>query len=229
MNQRSLTVTQSLLIINVLVFVLGLFVQAPLDRELAMRWGGGDGSGVSVFKLFWNYSFEGCFQEGEFWRVVTYQFVHSNTMHLIFNMWALFFFGPIVERLMGGKWYLAYYLGCGVAGALFFSLLAALGFFGPGWMDTPLIGASAAIYGVMVAVAFIAPDARVQLVFPPVSMTMRTFALVVIAIACSTIVFQWDNAGGEAGHLGGIIMGAIVMTVWKLVIRHRMNQWNNRL
>lgn len=218
MNQGKLTVTKSLIIINVLVFVLGLFVQGPMpwnEQEVG-----------SVFIRFWNYSFHDCFQKWEIWRLITYQFVHADVMHILFNMWALYFFGPIVEYVMGGKRFLGFYLICGVAGALFSSLLASLGLFGAPWfwVFVPMIGASAAIYGVMVAVAFMAPSARVSLIFPPISMTMRTFALVVIGIACATILFHWSNAGGEAGHLGGIIMGALIMLIWKQVIRFRRRQ-----
>ena len=141
---------------------------------------------------------------------------------------------------MGPRRFLAYYLSCGVAGALFSSILAGLGTFSmidspqavlevnalvhqftdytgmvQPWELVPLIGASAAVYGVMVSVAFMFPDVRISLLFPPVTMTMRTFALVIIGFATVTILFNLDNAGGEAGHLGGIILGSIVMLVWK--------------
>ena len=172
---------------------------------------------------------------------ITYQFLHANFGHVLFNMWALYFFGPAVEHIMGSRKFLAYYLSCGVAGALFSSLLAGMGIYSmvgddpqsfmyvnalvhqftdytgtvEPWQMIPMIGASAAVYGVMVCVAYMFPNERISLLFPPVTMTMRTFALVVIAIASATILFNFDNAGGEAGHLGGIILGALVMTVWK--------------
>ena len=78
-----------------------------------------------------------------------------------------------------------------------------------------MVGASASIYGVMVAAAFMFPDAQLRLLFPPITLQLRTFAWAVIGIATVVIVFNFGNAGGEAGHLGGIILGAIVMLVWK--------------
>lgn len=185
------------------------------------------------------YSWFTCFMEGEIWRMVTYQFLHANFGHILFNMWALFFFGPAVERIMGPRKFLLYYLGCGVAGALFSSVLAGIGLYSAldnqsfysvnalvqqftdysgtvePWQMVPMIGASAAVYGVMVSVAFMFPHVRISLLFPPVSMTMRTFALVIIGIAAASVLLNLNNAGGEAGHLGGIIMGAIVMLIWK--------------
>jgi membrane associated rhomboid family serine protease len=85
----------------------------------------------------------------------------------------------------------------------------------------PLIGASASIYGVLVACAFMYPDVRISRLFPPVTLRLRTFALVIIGIAAATILFNFNNAGGEAGHLGGIIMGAIIMLAWKYRLVNR--------
>ena len=88
------------------------------------------------------------------------------------------------------------------------------------WQMIPLIGASAALYGVIIATAFMYPDARISLLFPPITLKLRTFALWVVGIASFIILFNLDNAGGEAGHLGGIIMGALIMYIRKLRQRH---------
>lgn len=237
MNQYRLTVTQSLLLINIVVFVVGIMVQRNAYLGIAIPEGGP----ISIFELLGAHSWYLTFTEGQIWRLITYQFVHANLGHVVFNMWALYFFGPAVEQVFGPKRFLAFYLLCGVAGALFSSVLAGLGFYSSlpttpdtialvnylanfsgyegtvvPWQMVPLVGASAAIYGIMVAVAFMYPDVRISLLFPPVTMTMRTFALVVIGIATVVILFNGGNAGGEAGHLGGIIMGAVIMLVWKL-------------
>lgn len=250
MNDKKISVTHALIIINILVFALGMFVRKPGAMGLFLPW---LENSTSAFELFCSYSWFTCFMEGELWRLVTYQFIHANFGHILFNMWALFFFGPMVEYVMGPRRFLTYYLVCGVAGALFSSLLAYMGLFNsfgnaPGiewqvneiaryagytgyvqpWQMMSMVGASAAIYGVMIAVAFLAPHARISLIFPPVSMTMRTFALVVTALACSAIFFNWTNAGGEAGHLGGLIMGAVIMMVWQQRIRMRRNNGQRR-
>ena len=73
----------------------------------------------------------------------------------------------------------------------------------------------------MVACAFMYPDVTISLIFPPVTLRLRTFALIIIGIASVTILGNFSNAGGEAGHLGGIIMGALIMLAWKYRLLHR--------
>ena len=229
MYDRRLTVTKALIIINVVVFMVGLMVQ----REAMLGISFPQAPKTSVFEITCAYSWFTCFLEGQFWRMVTYQFVHANFGHILFNMWALFFFGPAVENAMGPRRFLLFYLVCGIAGALFSSLLAGMGLYTSipdtaqngyvhCWQMIPLVGASASIYGVMVACAFMYPDVQISLLFPPVTLRLRTFALIIIGIASATILFNLGNAGGEAGHLGGIIMGAIIMAAWKY--RSRYNQ-----
>jgi len=151
----------------------------------------------------------------ELWRFIGFQFLHANLSHLLFNMMALYFFGPIVERYLGGKRYLAFYLICGIAGAAMYLLLNFMGiqfpkanipFVLPNDPTTPLVGASAGIFGVIMAAAFLAPTAQVLLFFV-LPMPLRTLAYVLVAIALSNIFFGFNNAGGEAGHLGGAIAG----------------------
>lgn len=242
MNERKLSVTNALIIINAVVFFVGIMVQ----REALLGIQFPQGHLTSVFEITCAYSWFTCFLEGQLWRMVTYQFVHANFGHILFNMWALYFFGPAVEHAMGPRRFLAFYLVCGVAGALFSSLLAGMNLYTTlpdlpqneficnqlaafagyeghvrCWEMIPLVGASASIYGVMVACAFMYPDVMISLIFPPVTLRLRTFALIIIAIASVTILLNLGNAGGEAGHLGGIIMGALIMTAWKYRIMNR--------
>ncbi|MCE7973571.1 MAG: rhomboid family intramembrane serine protease [Leptolyngbya sp. PLA1] len=156
----------------------------------------------------------------EVWRAVTFQFLHASITHLLFNMLGLYFFGGMVEQYLGSKRYLAFYLVCGIAGALAYLLLnvagyVALDFFGttkiPGLLynasTTPLVGASAGVFGVILACAFISPNSIVQLIFPPIPMKLRTMAFVYVGIAVLTVLFGGHNAGGEAAHLGGAVAG----------------------
>lgn len=242
MNERKLSVTNALIIINAVVFFVGIMVQ----REALLGIPFPQAPKTSVFEITCAYSWFTCFLEGQLWRLITYQFVHANFGHILFNMWALYFFGPAVEHAMGPRRFLAFYLVCGVAGALFSSLLAGMDLYTTlpdvpqnefvcnqiaafagyeglvrCWEMIPLIGASASIYGVMVACAFMYPDVMISLIFPPVTLRLRTFALIIIGIASATILFNLSNAGGEAGHLGGIIMGALIMLAWKHRILNR--------
>lgn len=160
------------------------------------------------------------FFEIQFWRLVGFQFLHANLMHLLFNMIGLFFFGPLVERFLGSKRYVAFYLLCGICGALMYVLLnvagvAAVLAFGPdaqvpgllfNSMYTPLIGASAGVFGVLMAGAYLAPNTMVLLFFF-LPMRLKTLAYALVVLALITLLTGGSNAGGEAGHLGGAIAG----------------------
>lgn len=156
---------------------------------------------------------------GQIWRLIGFQFLHADMTHLLFNMVALFFFGPLVERFLGGKRYLAFYLLCGVFGSLLYLFLNMAGWV---WIDqlgwpplggllfnatgVPLIGASAGVFGVIVGGAILHPNVRVLLMFI-IPMKLGTLAIVLIAMSVVFILFGLENAGGEAAHLGGALAG----------------------
>lgn len=165
---------------------------------------------------------DGSLRGFEFWRFLGFQFLHAGIWHLAFNMIGLWFFGPIVERTLGGKRFLAFYILCGICGALMYLLLNAAGSFlisafGPqatSWAPfvlfndpaTPLVGASAGVFGVLMAGAYLVPHATV-LVYGIIPMRLDTMAYLLVLIALLGVFFRWDNAGGEAAHLGGAIAG----------------------
>ncbi|MBS0191711.1 MAG: rhomboid family intramembrane serine protease [Phycisphaerales bacterium] len=155
----------------------------------------------------------------EVWRFVTFQFLHANIWHLFFNMLGLYVFGPIVEKFLGGQRYLAFYLVTGIFGGVMYLVLNLLGIIAnsmgisavPGLLfhltTTPLVGASAGVFGVIMACAKVEPNTMVQLLFPPVALRMRTFAYGFVALAMVSLLFGAKNAGGEAAHIGGAIAG----------------------
>jgi len=145
------------------------------------------------------------------WEFVTFQFLHGSLGHVFFNCIGIFFFGPFLERWWGAKKFLVYYLLCGVAGAVFFTLLVFIGLLGDS-LQTPWVGASAGIYGILVGVAVIAPNLRVALLFPPIELSMRQLAIALMVISGGAILLKiGGNEGGEAGHLGGAILGYFLM------------------
>jgi membrane associated rhomboid family serine protease len=146
---------------------------------------------------------------GQVWRFVTYQFLHSGPMHLFVNMLALYFFGPMVERRLGKPRFLAFYLLCGCCGAACYLLLWKTGILVYSATST-LIGASAAIFGVMMAAAQIDPHSRVAVlgIFP---MRLRTMVLAFLGLAVLVVLAHGDNAGAEAAHLGGAAAGWLLM------------------
>lgn len=151
----------------------------------------------------------------EVWRFVTFQFLHApGIMHIFFNMFGLYVFGGLVEEYLGRKRYAAFYLVCGIFGGLAYVLLNLLesvfhlpipGDFGD--PTTPLVGASAGVFGVIMASAFIAPNAIVQLIFPPIPLKLKWFAYGYVAVAAFVVITGGKNAGGQAAHLGGAFAG----------------------
>ena len=150
----------------------------------------------------------------EVWRLLTFQFLHANFMHIFFNMFGLWVFGGMVEQHLGKKRYLAFYLVCGIAGALAYLVLNLMGNFGislpgavPVHTTTPLVGASAGVFGVIMACARIAPEARIQLLFPPIPLKMKFFAFGYLALAAFNLIIGGQNQGGDAAHVGGALAG----------------------
>jgi len=151
----------------------------------------------------------------QLWRLITFQFLHANFLHLLFNMFALFVFGGMVEQYLGKKRYAAFYLTCGIFGGLTYLLLnlmgETLGLRFPGVLvndiHTPLVGASAGVFGVIIAAATIAPNAIIQLLFPPIPLKLKWFAYGYATLVVVNLLRGAPNAGGEAAHLGGIVAG----------------------
>jgi membrane associated rhomboid family serine protease len=197
-------VTKTLLIANLAIY----FVDMLFLKQAIVNWG--------------CFTVHSAFNEWRLWELVTFQFLHGSVGHVVFNSIGLYFFGPWMERWWGSRRFTAFYLLCGAAGALFYTLLTLLGILPergalPGVL-IPLVGASAGIYGLIVGVAFIQPKATVHLLIPPVSLTMRNAALLFIGLAVAVIVGDilvggawFKNSGGEAGHLGGAILGFFLM------------------
>ena len=194
-----------LLITNIAVFIL--------DIMLTPEPASGVEVGPSSFFEFGAFTIRDGILKGQIWRLISFQFLHADFFHLLFNLYALFMFGPIVERHFKRS-FLTFYLVTGLCGALLFSLLAVvpLGIL-PEALDTRLIGASAGVFGVLIGVAMIAPTGIVRLLFPPIPLTMRTFALGLIGIQVLLLLGGGNGVGGAIGHLGGALMGYLFFRV----------------
>ncbi|MDB5321500.1 MAG: rhomboid family protein [Phycisphaerales bacterium] len=160
----------------------------------------------------WGYfSVENAVTHLQLWRFFTYQFLHANFQHLFFNMLGLYFFGPIVESYLGTRRYLAFYLLCGCSGAFFYLVLYYLGPLHSAGDKVSLVGASAGIYGVLIAGAVLAPNVTVMLMFPPIPMQLKYLAMILVGIAAYTAFTNGSNAGGQAAHLGGAGLGYLLI------------------
>jgi membrane associated rhomboid family serine protease len=154
----------------------------------------------------------------QLWRLVTYQFLHGGLMHLAFSLLVLYFMGPFVERSWGSKAFLKFYLICGAAGGIVYTLLALLGILQVG----PMVGASGAIYGVMAALAMMYPQMRV-LLWGVLPMTMIRLVILLVIVSLLTIA-AGSNVGGEAAHLSGLAMGYLYVKYKPWLTRFRMER-----
>lgn len=214
---RPSTMVMRLLIINCAVFLVeALFfpknIPLGVDKiSVLAKW-------FSVFP----YSLWSVLQV---WRLVTYQFLHASMLHLLFNMLWLYFLGSVLERHWGGKRFLLFYLGCGVAGGLFYLLLVALGFLGPGCM----VGASGAIMGVFAACAILFPQMSLYFFPLPIAIPIRIAAIAGTAMFVLYLVLAAENAGGHAAHLAGMAAGAayVLSERSRLDLRQKL-EWRRR-
>lgn len=178
-----------IILVNVVVYVADV-----LSGQLLSQWGW-----FSAATLL----------HGQVWRLITSQFLHANVLHLLFNMLTLGYFGTYAEAALGRRRFLAFYLLCGICGALFYILLWRMQLLNY-HAETPMVGASGAIFGVLVAAAHIVPRLRINFMFPPVSMQLRTMVWIFLGVAVMMIIERQWNAGGEAAHLGGALGGWIL-------------------
>lgn len=171
------------------------------------------GGGKPYLAMFGYFSADTAIQGGQVWRFLTFQFLHAGLGHILFNMLGIYFFGPLIERHFGSKRFLAFYLLCGVAGPIAYMLLWASGLLVTS-ASVPLVGASAGVFGILIAAAVIAPDATVyvMMLFP---VKLRHLAILLIFVAAYTVIFfghqPGQNAGGEAAHLGGAALGYLLI------------------
>lgn len=135
------------------------------------------------------------------WGVLTYMFVHGGLTHLAVNMLVLFFFGPPLESRWGGGEFLKYYVVCGLGGV-------ALSFF---FLPAAVVGASAAMYGLMLAFALNWPDAPIYVwgIFPVKARWLVAFLFVLSLLNA----FDGSQGGGVAhlAHLGGLATGFVYL------------------
>ncbi|KCZ71566.1 putative membrane protein [Candidatus Methanoperedens nitroreducens] len=140
------------------------------------------------------------------WTLVTSIFLHAGTMHLLFNMMILFFFGPELERRIGGKRFLAVFFLSGIIAAIGYSLWSI---FIVG-SSVPAIGASGAILGIFACLAVIAPHIQVSLFFgPPVRITYVLILLVLIDLIFG-LLFGLTDPIARSAHLSGVVAGVVM-------------------
>ncbi len=200
-------VVKQLLIINVLVFILSQAM--PQNYE--------------TLSLFYFES-----EKFRFWQPFTHMFMHApmpNLMHILFNMFALVSFGSALEHYWGGKKFLFFYIACGLGAAFLhtlinYYLISNVPEAADVILNSQAVGASGAIYGLLVAFAVMFPMAELMMMFIPVPIKAKFFVPIIIGLDLFSGVtgFSIFSGGGNIAHfahIGGALTGFILMMLWR--------------
>lgn len=156
------------------------------------------------------------------YQLVTYAFLHGGWAHIIFNMLALYMFGPDVERLFGTRRFLVYYFACVVGAAL--TQLAVLHWFAPGSVE-PTVGASGGIFGVLLAFGISYPRRPIIIVLFPIPMPAWVAVLLYGLSELAYGVFGMERGVAHFAHLGGMAAGFLIIRYWRLRDRGAPRIW----
>ena len=170
------------------------------------------------------------------WQPLTYMFMHSadNFSHIFFNMFSLWMFGRTLELEMGWKRFLIYYMVCGVGAALFQMGvaqidLAHLEIGSKAWyayMSTPTVGASGAIFGLLLAFGLLHPNALISLIFPPITLKAKWFVIIYGVLELLLGVTGSMSNVAHFAHLGGMFWGWLLLLWWRHQARKHNNYYN---
>lgn len=189
-------VVKNLLIINIIMFLGVRFVIEP--NQLAVYY-----PGSPYFQPY---------------QIVTHMFMHGNFMHLLFNMFAIYMFGPPIEAVFGPKKFLFYYLATGFGsfilhmGVMHWEL--ASGAIPMSSMNIPTVGASGAVFGLLVAYGMNFPNSVIQLLFPPIPLKAKYFVLIYAALELYLGLSGKQPGVAHFAHLGGALFGFLIITFW---------------
>ena len=200
-------VTRNLLYLNLIMFVATLISPYFMKDTFAM-----------AFPLS---------TEFRWWQPLTHMFMHDGFMHIFFNMYTLVMFGMAVERSLGTKKFIWFYLITGFGAVLlhtgveFLEVQQLLNKY-PGisaqsiYNSIPgVLGASGAVYGVLVAFAMIYPQARLTLIFPPVTLDAKWWVIIFIVIELVTGITGTGMGIAHFAHLGGALFGYLLIRYWR--------------
>lgn len=218
-------VVKNLLIINIIFFIATWILGSRIDMITLF---GGHYFNSSLFRV---------------WQVISYMFMHGSIAHIFFNMFALFMFGPMLEYSIGSKRFFNLYFICGIGAVVIQMLVQALQVhsitggiiishpeldssflqFGANAQklydiyNTPIVGASGAIFGLLVAFAMLYPNMEMMILFIPVPIKAKYIIPGYILIELWLGIGQYggDNVAHFA-HLGGALFGFVMVKLWRL-------------
>jgi membrane associated rhomboid family serine protease len=153
------------------------------------------------------------------YQIITHMFMHGSISHLFFNMFAVFMFGPPLENLWGPKRFLFFYLVTGF-GALFLHLFVKyieLHYMGadPISVNVPVLGASGAVFGVLVGFGMNFPNTRLMLLFPPIPIKAKYFVAGYAVIELFLGLGNFSSGVAHFAHVGGALFGLLLILYWR--------------
>ncbi len=200
-------VTRNLLYVNLLMFVATLINPSFMKETFAM-----------AFPLSTDF---------RWWQPITHMFMHDGFWHILFNMYSLVMFGMVVERVLGTKRFIWFYLITGLGAVL---LHTAVEFVQvqqlvKEYAGVPaqtiynsiphVLGASGAVYGVLVAFAMLYPEAKLTLIFPPITLDAKWWVIIFIGIELLTGITGTQMGVAHFAHLGGALFGWLLIRFWR--------------
>ena len=220
------TITRNLLIVNVLVFLATVAIGGETTAY---------GTNYRLNNIFGLHFFMA--PDFHLYQLLTYMFMHGGWSHLFFNMFALWMFGCVVERVWGPKKFLFYYISCGIGAGLFqemaqfasfsidiMSRYPSVGFGDLGAVATQLgsalngwttVGASGAIYAILLAFGMIFPEERI-FIFPlPIPIKAKWFVIIYAGIELFSAISTTGDGVAHLAHLGGMVFGFFMIRYWK--------------
>ena len=145
------------------------------------------------------------------WQLVTYAFLHGNTLHLFFNMFALYMFGGEIERVFGPRRYLQYYFVTVIVAAITQLVVSGVGSATP----YPTVGASGGVFGLLLAFGMLFPRRMIMLIFPPIPMPAWLFVTVYGVLELYLGVTGTSQGVAHFAHLGGMLGGFLMLRRWR--------------
>ena len=195
------TVTKNIIIINIIMFIATL-----INEDLMIR----------LFAMFYPAS-----PFFRWWQPVTHMFMHGGFWHIFFNMYTLFLFGCVLEKALGSRRFLIFYFVTGLGAVALHTLVQYLQVRYTGNLalvcSIPTVGASGAIYGILMGFAILYPNTVLTLLFPPVSLKAKWFVLIFGALELILGVTGTAEGVAHFAHLGGMVFALVLMLCWKYI------------
>lgn len=144
----------------------------------------------------------------DLWQLVSYMFLHASLGHIFFNLFALWMFGQAIENFWGTERFVVYYFLTGIGAALLHMFIGGGG--------APTLGASGAVYGILLAFGMMFPERPIMLLFPPIPIKAKYFVAIFGAIELISGLTRANSGVAHFAHLGGMLIGFVLIKYWGL-------------